>query len=83
MTKDELKIAIAKCFRGRECSVEFDPHGHYGWLVLRCSCCVFPEEIDSLRKVLYVSNICASINYDSKPYLPYIEIDCSYQDSLK
>lgn len=80
MTKDLLKIKIAECFNGRPCVVIFDPLEHYGWLSINCGSCVFPEDIDRLRKILYVSNITSEVDYDTFPPLPYVEVYCSYKD---
>lgn len=81
MDKDLLKIKISECFTHYDCIVEFDPNHHYGWLNVKCSCCVFPDEIARLRELLYVSNICASIDFSVIPHVPYIEIYCCYKDA--
>lgn len=82
MTKDLLKVKIAECFQGRGCKIDFDPQGHYGWLIINCGSCIFPDDIDRLRKFLYVSNISASVDYDHLPHLLYVEIYCSYEDII-
>lgn len=80
MDKDLLKIKIAECFDGRGCKIEFDPLDHYGWLTINCSCCIFPDDIKRLRELLYVSSICASIDYTEILPVPFIEISCCYKD---
>lgn len=41
------------------------------WFTIRCKGCVFPEQLDSLRKICYVS----TVSYDVADLL--MEISCS------
>ena len=81
MDKDLLKIKISECFSRYDCIVEFDPNLINGWLRVKCSCTVFPEEIARLRELVHVSNIRASIDYSVTPHVPYINIFCCYKDA--
>lgn len=78
MDKDLLQTKICECFSRYDCIVEFDPHHHYGWLNVKCSCTVFPDDIARLSELVYVSNICASIDYSATSHVPYINIICCY-----
>lgn len=57
MKKELLRVKIEDCFNGRSCRIDFEDDG---WLTVFCGCWIFPDDIDRLRKVLYVSTIRAS-----------------------